>query len=193
MMELLGITINLLDPKQLDEVIALDRLSLGGMWTLKQYQQELYLANSQLLAISPSTRITARDGKQLPSILGLGGWRAIANEAKITILTIHPDYQGQGLGQLLLLTLLKEASQKGLKYARLEVRVSNQAAQSLYQKFGFQIVQKLPNYYRQFQEDALMLYYGYLSQPQFKQNLAIWQQQIDSKLLKHGINYQHLN
>ena len=189
-MQLSAIKIKLLEAKQLDEVVELDRLSLGGIWTLKQYRQELSLANSRLLAILPSTRITAtaRDSQQQLSILGLGGWRAIANEAKITILAIHPDYQGMGLGQLLLLTLLKEASQQGLKYARLEVRASNQSAQSLYQKFGFQIVQKLPNYYHQFQEDALMLYYGYLNQPQFKQNLAIWQQQIDRKLLKNGIS-----
>ena len=135
----------------------------------------------------PSTKITTRDSPQFSSILGFGGWRAIANEAKITILAIHPDYQGMGLGQLLLLTLLKEASQKDLKRVRLEVRESNIIAQSLYQKFGFQVVQRLPNYYHQFQEDALMLYYGYLNQQQFKQNLVIWQQQIDRKLLQYGI------
>ena len=185
--QLSAIKIKLLEAEQLNEVWELDRLSLGGIWTLKQYQKELSLANSRLLAILPLARITARESEQLPSILGFGGWRVIANEAKITILAIHPDYQGMGLGQLLLLTLLTEANQQGLKYARLEVRASNQSAQSLYQKFGFQIVQTLPNYYHQFQEDALMLYYGYLNQPQFKQNLAIWQQQIDRKLLKHGI------
>ena len=187
-MQLSAIKIKPLEAKQLNEVLELDRLSLGGIWTLKQYQRELSLANSRLLAILPWARIAARESEQLPSILGFGGWRAIANEAKITILAIHPDYQGMGLGQLLLLTLLKEASQQGLKHARLEVRESNQSAQSLYQKFGFKIVQKLPNYYHQFKEDALMLYCGYLNQPQFKQNLAIWQQQIERKLSKYGIS-----
>lgn len=187
MVQLSAIKIKPLEAKQLDEVLELDRLVLGGIWTLKQYQRELSLANSRLLAILPSTKITTRDSPQFPSILGFGGWRAIANEAKITILAIHPDYQGMGLGQLLLLTLLKEASQKDLKRVRLEVRESNIIAQSLYQKFGFQVVQRLPNYYHQFQEDALMLYYGYLNQQQFKQNLVIWQQQIDRKLLQYGI------
>ena len=186
-MQLSAIKIKPLEATELDEVFALDRLSLGGIWTLKKYQQELSLANSRFLAISLSNKTTACATKESPSIIGYGGLRAIANEAKITILAIHPNYQGMGLGQLLLLTLLMEASQKKLQHVRLEVRESNKIAQSLYQKFGFQIVKRLPNYYHQFHEDALVLYYGYLNQPQFKQNLIIWQQQIDCKLLENGL------
>ena len=39
----------------------------------------------------------------------------------------------------------------------LEVRTSNQAAQTLYQKFGFQVVHRRRKYYIDNKEDALLM------------------------------------
>ena len=107
-------------PQMLNAVLELDYLCFGGLWTLEGYQRELDSPNSDLiglfLPISP------------PSLLGMGCVWAILEEAHITLLAVHPDYQRQGLGQALLLALLSVACDRGLERATLEVRAANAQA-----------------------------------------------------------------
>lgn len=165
--------------EQLSQVVELDRLCLGGMWTLEGYQREVASPNSSLLALSlPANRGDRPDEK----LIGCGCFWAILEEAHITLLMIHPDYQGRGLGQLLLYALLKEALRRKLERATLEVRASNQIALSLYQKFGFTIAGRRKGYYQPTGEDALILWRGDLHHPQFPQQLNRWQAQIEERL-----------
>ncbi|MFM7367380.1 MAG: ribosomal protein S18-alanine N-acetyltransferase, partial [Sphaerospermopsis kisseleviana] len=101
-----------------------------------------------------------------------------------TILAVHPEYQGQGLGQALLYALLKTASDRGLERATLEVRVSNEKAISLYEKFGFKTAGKRPRYYQDNNEDALILWTSNLQQPSFLKNLDDWEVMISDRLAK---------
>jgi [ribosomal protein S18]-alanine N-acetyltransferase len=165
----------------LPEIVELDRLCLGGLWTLEGYKRELESPNSSLLALS--TPLDPSPDK----IIGCGCFWAILEEAHITLLAIHPDYQGRGLGQLLLYALLQDAVDRGLERATLEVRVSNEVAISLYQKFGFSVAGRRKRYYQQTGEDALILWRGDLHRPEFKKQLMEWERNI--KLLKlSGVN-----
>lgn len=179
-MALLELKLKPLGSEQLEQVVELDRLCLGGLWTLEGYQRELVSPNSRLLAIS----IPELSGANREKIIGLGCFWAILEEAHITILAIHPDYQGQGLGRLLLNSLLQEAVAMKLERATLEVRVSNQVALSLYQKFGFQIAGRRKGYYQQTGEDALILWRTGLNRPEFASELAIWQKEICERVTK---------
>ena len=118
-------------------------------------------------------------------IIGIGCFWAILEEAHITVLGIHPDYQGQGLGQLLLTNLLNLARVRDLERATLEVRQSNQVALSLYQKFGFKAAGKRKKYYQNPEEDAIVLWLGNLHQPEFEQKLAQWQKQLSQRLANY--------
>ncbi|MEC4807057.1 MAG: ribosomal protein S18-alanine N-acetyltransferase [Jaaginema sp. PMC 1079.18] len=140
----------------LDAVVELDRVCLGGLWTKAGYQRELDSPNSELWAI-------ARSPQQPQSLIALGCFWAILEEAHITLLAVAPAYRRQGLGRLLLATLLQQAQKRGLERATLEVRCSNQAAIALYQKFGFKIAGTRKKYYQDNQEDALILWLGGLS------------------------------
>ena len=62
------------------------------------------------------------------------------------------------MGQFLLTRIIETGVSKGLKSVWLEVRPSNTAARSLYSKFGFQEVGRRPRYYRETNEDALIMY-----------------------------------
>ncbi|NJN57619.1 MAG: ribosomal protein S18-alanine N-acetyltransferase [Leptolyngbyaceae cyanobacterium SL_5_9] len=121
-----------------------------------------------------------------PPLLGIGCLWAILEEAHITILAVHPDYQRQGLGQILLWALLRSAWQRGLEWATLEVRASNRAAIALYQKFGFSEVGRRRRYYQDSGEDALILWHKGLQRPDFQQTLKIWQSQIGDRLCQSG-------
>ncbi|WP_448571819.1 ribosomal protein S18-alanine N-acetyltransferase [Trichothermofontia sp.] len=170
---------------QLPAILALDHLCLGGFWSADGYTKELDRASSQFWVLEPLP--TA--GMNLPLLLGFGCFWGILDEAHITILGVHPDYQGQGLGQALLLSLLQVARQQGLEWATLEVRVSNVAARSLYSKFGFQEAGRRPHYYPDTGEDALLLWRGGLQHPEFANLLWEWQQAAAERLQRSGWQY----
>ncbi|HEY9644649.1 MAG TPA: ribosomal protein S18-alanine N-acetyltransferase [Coleofasciculaceae cyanobacterium] len=170
---LLPLTIDLL-PK----AVALDQRCLGGLWTLEGYQREIDSLNSDLWVLQP-------EGAD-EDIIGLGCLWAILEEAHITVLAIDPRYQRQGLGQVLLFSLLASAHQRGLEWATLEVRASNQAAVSLYRKFGFEEVGKRRSYYQDNGEDALILWRKGLQHSEFAQVLEEWQEQVSDRLTRSG-------
>ena len=104
-------------------------------------------------------------------ILGYGGFWLMYDEAHISTLAVRRVYRQQGLGELLLLALLDEAQQQGASRATLEVRISNDAAQALYDKYGFEQVGRRKAYYNDNQEDALILTTPKFSAPAY-QNLV---------------------
>ena len=173
---LLELKLKALKAEQLQQVVELDRICLGGLWTLEGYQRELHSPNSTLLALSLSK------AKESNYIVGIGCFWAILEEAHVTILAVHPDYQGQGMGQLLLYALLSDAVKRNLERATLEVRESNKSALFLYHKFGFQTAGKRKGYYQQTGEDALILWRSGLNQPEFGRHLTVWQQQVNQRL-----------
>lgn len=168
---------------RLEAVVELDRRSLGGMWSLDAYQRELNSPNSDLLILSISATGDRSDTSQMLSpsdlspvsrIVGVGCLWAILEEAHITLLAIHPDSWGQGFGQALLYGLLSCAWQRGLEWATLEVRLSNDPALSLYKKFGFREVGVRRRYYQDTGEDARVLWRSGLQKPEFEECLPVW-------------------
>lgn len=119
-------------------------------------------------------------------LLGLGCYWAILEETHITMLAIDPTYHRQGLGQALLYALLVSAYKRGLERATLEVRVSNHAALSLYQRFDFREAGRRRRYYPDDGEDALVLWRGGIQTPEFSERLQVWQQQVCDRLCTAG-------
>ncbi|WP_202895888.1 ribosomal protein S18-alanine N-acetyltransferase [Iningainema tapete] len=155
-------------------MVELDLCCFGGLWTLSAYKRELESPNSDLLGLfSPVSSL---------GLLSMGCFWSILEEAHITILAVHPQYQHQGLGQALLYSLLKTAAHRGLERATLEVRASNQAAIHLYQKFGFKTAGVRRRYYKDNGEDALILWLGNLQYPEFGEMLDKWDQMVSQRL-----------
>jgi [ribosomal protein S18]-alanine N-acetyltransferase len=118
-------------------------------------------------------------------MIGMACLWSIVEEAHITLLGIHPAHRHQGLGQLLLLTLLKNAIARQLEWATLEVNQHNLAAINLYQKYGFQIAGTRKNYYQPAGDDALVLWLKGIQQEAFKVNLIQWQQRLGDRLSRN--------
>ena len=181
------LTIKPITHELLETVVELDKLCFGGLWTKEAYSREIDSPNSSLLVLfyqqepEPITANESQNDTLPPQLIGMGCLWAIVDEAHITLLGIHPHYRGQRLGQLMLCTLLQDAIDRQLKRATLEVSVNNTPAISLYQKFGFKIAGKRRNYYQKTGEDALVLWLSGLEKPQFKEQLLVWQQQINLK------------
>jgi len=117
-----------------------------------------------------------------PTLIGIGCLWAILEEAHIIMLAIHPQFQRQGLGQALLLALLKSACDRQLERSTLEVRSSNLAAVSLYKKFGFKEAGRRKRYYEDTGEDALVMWRSGLEKPEFQRYLAVEKVQMCDRL-----------
>lgn len=81
----------------------------------------------------------------------------IVDEIHIGNIAVHPDQRGRGLGRWLLERILSEGRHRGMVYGTLEVRPSNTAAITLYERFGFRRIAVRRRYYRNNGEDAWVL------------------------------------
>jgi [ribosomal protein S18]-alanine N-acetyltransferase len=173
-----------LTPDLLPAVLELDQQCFGGLWTQDGYQREIDSPNSDLIVLV----INEASGESTDSsfLVGLGCLWSIVDEAHITIVAVHPHYQHQGLGQVLLLALLHSAHQRELDRSTLEVRISNQSAINLYQKFGFKVAGRRKGYYEDTGEDALILWRSGLQTPEFVELLAKWTGKMGDRLTRSG-------
>ncbi len=88
-------------------------------------------------------------------IVGYCSMHTVADEGHIMNMAVLSDYRRKGIGETLLKTMI---ALSGLKYFTLEVRMSNFGAVRLYEKLGFEIMGRRPNYYED--EDALIMWRG---------------------------------
>jgi len=97
------------------------------------------------------------DDHKVAPIVGYSGLWLMVDEAHIATIASHPEWRGRGIGELLLLNMLRVAQQLNAINTTLEVRVSNTAAQNLYHKYGFVEVGRRKAYYQDNREDALIM------------------------------------
>jgi ribosomal-protein-alanine N-acetyltransferase len=69
-----------------------------------------------------------------------------------------PEYRRQGIASLILGRVFAEGRRAGAGRATLEVRRSNEIARRLYERFGFTVAGVRRGYYRNPEEDALVLW-----------------------------------
>jgi ribosomal-protein-alanine N-acetyltransferase len=102
-----------------------------------------------------------------PCVAGFAGMWVMYDEAHITTIGVDPVYQGQGLGEVLLLALFEEAINRNALRMTLEVRVSNRVAQRLYEKYLMSVQGVRPRYYTDNGEDAWVMVSRPLQEPAF--------------------------
>ncbi len=120
-----------------------------------------------------------------PTLLGLGCYWAILDEAHITVLAIDPRYQRRGLGKWLLVNLLEDACDRALTRATLEVRPSNSRALALYESLGFETLGRRRRYYTD-GEDALILWQNSLKTADFRNQLHQHSSAAHRRLARQG-------
>jgi ribosomal-protein-alanine N-acetyltransferase len=138
--------------EDIPRVHEIDQLSFSLPWPEKSYHFEL-LQNPSTLALVAELA----SGSCLSMIIGMSIVWIIVDEAHIATIAIHPDYRGYGYGKNLLAETLRQSIQRGAFSATLEVRESNLIAQALYRSFGFEIISRRAHYYRDNNEDALLM------------------------------------
>jgi len=147
-----SILIRPMQPDDLEKVRAIDRLSFSLPWPESAFQYELNANPAALLWVAET-----ESPPEERRVVGMIVVWLITDEAHVATIAVHPDFRGQGIGRRLLSTALQEAIRRGASQAMLEVRAGNQAAQALYRRFGFEVTYRRPKYYRDNNEDALLM------------------------------------
>jgi [ribosomal protein S18]-alanine N-acetyltransferase len=127
-------------------------LSIEGRVYPRPWSASLFL--SELSQRSTRSYIVARNEGE---VVGYAGMMFTGLEAHITNIAVDPSFHGRKVGSRMLLTLLTEAIARGADILSLEVRVSNDAARSMYEKFGFAITSVRRGYYIETNEDAYVM------------------------------------
>lgn len=138
-----------MDYKHIDDILQIEELCYGAHhWSKDSFITEL---NNK---ISSYRCVVNSEGK---CVGYMGIWK-IVDEAHVTNLSVHPDYQNRKLAHRLLLSSIDECYKEKIKYITLEVRASNAKAIGLYEKFGFKSLGLRKNYYQDNNEDALIMW-----------------------------------
>lgn len=135
-------------PEDLDDVMIIEKLSFPTPWSRQAFYTEI-TENTY------AHYVVARLGQR---VIGYAGMWLILDEAHITNIAVHPDYRRQGVGEALLQEMMERARREGAESMTLEVRVSNVAAQRLYEKMGFEKRGIRKGYYTDVKEDAYIMW-----------------------------------
>ena len=133
-------------PEHVPQIAALERQCFSDPWSENSISSEL---DSDL-----SLWLVALDGEQVAGYIGA---QSVPPEADVMNLAVSPQYRRSGIGQRLLETLINRLAAEGINSLALEVRPSNEAALTLYRRFGFREIGRRPRYYVNPVEDALIL------------------------------------
>ena len=146
--ELDSIKIVPMEKAHLPEIVRLEQTCFSHPWSLDGLGQEL--ANPH------AAFFTAMLGSP-PDVAGYLGMHHVLDEGYIANVAVFPNYRRQGVASALLRHLVEYARSQALSFLSLEVRMSNFAAISLYDAFGFEKVGKRPGFYQDPPEDAWIM------------------------------------
>ena len=104
-------------------------------------------------------------------ICGYVGFWVLADEAHITTIAVRDEVRRQGIGELLIMTVIDRSRELFASVVTLEVRVSNTGAQCLYDKYGFNQVGVRKGYYTDNREDAYIMTTGDISSREYRQQI----------------------
>ena len=128
-------------------VIELDQKSFSLPWPERSFRYEL--------TANPASRcwVAELEGK----VVGMIVVWLILDEAHVATIATHPDFRRKGIAQKLLSYALLRLIDEGARSSFLEVRESNFGAQAMYRKFGYETAGRRPRYYKDNNEDAILM------------------------------------
>jgi ribosomal-protein-alanine N-acetyltransferase len=133
--------------RHLRKVLGIEAQVYPRPWSASLFLAEMSQRGSR-------TYLVAKNGSD---VVGYAGMMYTGREAHVTNIAVDPAWHGNKIGSRLLLTIVNEAIARGAQKISLEVRVTNQVAQSMYEKFGFVVSGVRKGYYIETNEDAYVM------------------------------------
>lgn len=148
MMQKSNVVVRKMIIEDIDGVLDVEKKSFTTPWSKDAFISEI---KKNMLA---DYIVAEKDNK----IVGYGGVWFIVDEGHITNIATHPEVRGQGIGNVIVENIISMCREKDMERMTLEVRKSNEVAQSLYKKYGFESCGVRPKYYSDTKEDAVIMW-----------------------------------
>lgn len=140
------LTIRRLSLADLPQVMVIERRAFTAPWSLAMFGLELSKPSGICLA--------ALRGRRLVGYLVCSRYDTVWHVMNIAV---EPERRRSGIATALLAALFARADRPGQRYT-LEVRPSNLAAVSMYERLGFRSAGRRAGYYHDNREDALIMW-----------------------------------
>ena len=135
-----------LNSSHIRDVYAVEKDCFTDPWSEEMFVQLL----SNPLAVYT---VAVYNGKAI----GYAGLYHILSEGQIMNVAVTPEMRRQGIAEKMLKVLVDYAKENDIEVMTLEARKSNNAAISLYEKLGFEIVGERKGYYQHPSDDAVLM------------------------------------
>jgi len=141
-------TIRPMTEGDLDAVRTIEQVAYGtDAWSRRTLEDELINGfSSYVVAEATDSRV-----------LGFAGVWFMRDQLHLVTIAVDPASQRLGIAGRLMLSCLEQAREAEMPSLVLEVRESNSGAQALYERFGFRRLGRLRRYYKDNDEDALVM------------------------------------
>jgi ribosomal-protein-alanine N-acetyltransferase len=143
----MNLTIRKMTVADVAAVVDLDQKSFSLPWPERSFRFEL--------TDNPASRCWVADVDG--NVVGMIVVWLIVDEAHVATIATDPQYRRQGIGRRLLAHALRHLITDGARSSFLEVRESNLIAQEMYRKFGYEATGRRRRYYRDNDEDAILM------------------------------------
>ena len=183
--------------EDLDQVAAMEREAFPTLWPPTSYRRELKNRIAEYaVCVQDGEYVTLPGNPGRKGLLGLLGKRNkpaepvrrqllvgfvglwyLAGEAHIVSISVRESHRRRGLGELLLIGAVEMGMRRSAQVVTLEARVSNSAATTLYDKYGFEEVGIRRRYYSDNGEDAAIMTTGKLSSDEYQ---ALFRQRVSA-------------
>ncbi|WP_423190061.1 ribosomal protein S18-alanine N-acetyltransferase [Alkalibacterium sp. f15] len=126
--------------------IAKQSFSYGSPWSVEQYRETLAREDLVFFVAEIETHL-----------IGYIGGKLFLDEAEIYTIVVSKEFQQQQVAHFLLNRFEEECHSEEIDTIFLEVRESNEIAQSFYLKNEFEVIAARNNYYTQPLENAIIM------------------------------------
>src|SRR6478609_4188943 len=138
----------------LSEILKVEEACFSAPWTRKMLEAEL---GGNPFAHFLVARQEGTPDASAESIIGYLCYWIVFEEVRLMNLAVVESMRHRGIAKSLVATALQTGISQSAHRAVLEVRASNQAAQRLYEGFGFSQTAVRPKYYANPVEDAVLM------------------------------------
>lgn len=130
-----------------EPVVAMERALFDDAWSPEMFWDELAQGPSRTYVVA----------EEDAAVVAYAGLAAMPDEGYVQTIAVAPSHQRRGLGAELLTLLMDDAKRRGLPRVGLEVRIDNEPAIRLYERFGFEAIAVRKRYYQPSGTDALVM------------------------------------
>ena len=132
--------------QHLDGVLKIENECFSHPWTRENLENELNNPTSVFYAALENDEV-----------IGYIGMSTVIDEGYIFNVAVTGNQRKKGIGSALISEIVTYCKKNGFMFVTLEVRQSNQKAISLYSHFGFIKVGERKSYYRDPEENAILM------------------------------------